>query len=321
MVDGWLVSCPPPTPVRLRLIGEGDGRAGGDQPGVPFDRGEARSSSSRSPGSSPAPRPSGCGSWPRAEDIADATGARSTAAWLADETRDAHGVVRRHSTLATALDQRWTQTAAAFAAGQVNLAQTRVIAEALEALPSRPRRGPAGQGRDPAGHRSRQARPARAEGVRIQTVGVPRPRHRRGGRVPETAGRRAPRSGRDQALLPPPRRRLHRPQRPHPRPRRQPAPQLPRRLHLTAQQTPRRGRRAAPVPPPRRGLLRLPGEPARLRPAPPGRHRHHPHRHHRLARPSSPTSAPPASPSPPPATRSPPTKPAGSPARPGSCRS
>ena len=71
-----------------------------------------------------------------AEDIADVTGARSTAAWLADETRDAHGVVRRHSTLATTLDQRWTQTAAAFAAGQVNLAQTRVIAEALETLPA-----------------------------------------------------------------------------------------------------------------------------------------------------------------------------------------
>ena len=41
-----------------------------------------------------------------AEDIAVETGARSTAAWLADETRDAHGVVRRHATLAAALDQR-----------------------------------------------------------------------------------------------------------------------------------------------------------------------------------------------------------------------
>ena len=32
-----------------------------------------------------------------AGDIAVETGARSTAAWLADETRDAHGTVRRHA--------------------------------------------------------------------------------------------------------------------------------------------------------------------------------------------------------------------------------
>ena len=71
-----------------------------------------------------------------AGDIAVATGDRSTAAWLAAETRDAHGTVRRHAGLAEALDQRWTQTGAAFAAGEVNLAQTRVIAEALAALPA-----------------------------------------------------------------------------------------------------------------------------------------------------------------------------------------
>jgi hypothetical protein len=70
-----------------------------------------------------------------AEDIAVETGARSTAAWLAEETRDAHGSVRRHVALGSALDQRWTQTAEAFAAGQVNLAQTRAITEALDALP------------------------------------------------------------------------------------------------------------------------------------------------------------------------------------------
>jgi len=71
-----------------------------------------------------------------ADDIAVQTGARSTAAWLADQTREHPGTLRRHRALATALDERWTQTAAAFAAGQVNLTQTRIITEALTALPT-----------------------------------------------------------------------------------------------------------------------------------------------------------------------------------------
>jgi hypothetical protein len=70
------------------------------------------------------------------DDIAEATGDRSTATWLANTTRDAHGSVRRKAALASALDQRWTQTAEAFAAGELNLAQARVIAEALQALPA-----------------------------------------------------------------------------------------------------------------------------------------------------------------------------------------
>ena len=69
------------------------------------------------------------------DDIAEATGDRSTATWLANQTRDAHGTVRRKAALARALASRWAQTADALEAGQVNLAQTRVIAEALEALP------------------------------------------------------------------------------------------------------------------------------------------------------------------------------------------
>src|SRR5205085_8580258 len=71
-----------------------------------------------------------------ADDVAESTGDRSTAAWLANATRDAHGTVRRDAGLAVALDERWTQTAVAFAAGSVNLAQVRVIVEALEALPA-----------------------------------------------------------------------------------------------------------------------------------------------------------------------------------------
>jgi hypothetical protein len=70
-----------------------------------------------------------------ADDIADVTGARSTATWLANETRDGHGVVRRHAALAASLARRWVQVAEAFAAGDVNLSQTQVIAEALDALP------------------------------------------------------------------------------------------------------------------------------------------------------------------------------------------
>ena len=71
-----------------------------------------------------------------AVDVAEETGARSTASWLADETRDAHGPVRARAALAKTLDHKWTQTADALAAGLVNLAQVRVIAEALEALPA-----------------------------------------------------------------------------------------------------------------------------------------------------------------------------------------
>ena len=69
------------------------------------------------------------------DDVAEVTGDRSTATWLAHQTREAHGTVRRHAALASALDSRWTQTAEALGAGDVNLAQARVVVEALEALP------------------------------------------------------------------------------------------------------------------------------------------------------------------------------------------
>ena len=48
------------------------------------------------------------------DDIAEETGDRSTAAWLATQTREAHGTVRRHAGLAAALASRWTQTADAW---------------------------------------------------------------------------------------------------------------------------------------------------------------------------------------------------------------
>src|SRR5262245_38139143 len=69
------------------------------------------------------------------DDIAEVTGARSTAAWLADQTRDNPGTIRRHAALAEALEKRWTRTRDALAAGSVNLAQATVMVAALDALP------------------------------------------------------------------------------------------------------------------------------------------------------------------------------------------
>src|SRR5215207_3296350 len=71
-----------------------------------------------------------------ADDVAESTGARSTAHWLADATRDDVGPVRRLSALAEALDERWTEVGAALASGAVNVPQARVIVEALDALPA-----------------------------------------------------------------------------------------------------------------------------------------------------------------------------------------
>ena len=70
-----------------------------------------------------------------AVDVAETTGARSTAHWLADATRDNVGAVRRLSVLAEALDERWTEVGDALASGAVNVGQARVIVDALDALP------------------------------------------------------------------------------------------------------------------------------------------------------------------------------------------
>src|SRR5262245_5056347 len=69
------------------------------------------------------------------DDIAETTGARSTAAWLADETRDNPGTIRRHAALADALEKRWTRVREAMASGSVNLAQATVMVAALDGLP------------------------------------------------------------------------------------------------------------------------------------------------------------------------------------------
>jgi hypothetical protein len=61
------------------------------------------------------------------DDIALETGARSTAAWLADTTRDNHGTVLRSARLADAIDGRCRHVGAALAEGRVNVAQAHVI--------------------------------------------------------------------------------------------------------------------------------------------------------------------------------------------------
>src|SRR5215217_957692 len=69
------------------------------------------------------------------DDVAVQTGDRSTATWMANATRDSRGGVRLRQALGKALDGRWRQVGAALAEGEVNAAQARVIAEALDALP------------------------------------------------------------------------------------------------------------------------------------------------------------------------------------------
>ena len=69
------------------------------------------------------------------DDVAEDTGARSIATWVANETRDAHGAVRRRASLAAALDERWARVAQSLEDGSLNVVQARVISEALDALP------------------------------------------------------------------------------------------------------------------------------------------------------------------------------------------
>jgi hypothetical protein len=69
-----------------------------------------------------------------ADDVAEETGARSTATWLANETRDGHGATQRAAKLAKAMG-RCRLVGDALATGTLNTAQARVITEAIEALP------------------------------------------------------------------------------------------------------------------------------------------------------------------------------------------
>jgi len=70
-----------------------------------------------------------------AADVAEETAARDVADWLAHATHDDPAAAHRDLQLAEALDRTWRCLGGAVAAGEVNLAQARVIVRALEALP------------------------------------------------------------------------------------------------------------------------------------------------------------------------------------------
>jgi hypothetical protein len=72
-----------------------------------------------------------------AADLADATADHSVATWLAVETRTDPRTQAGDLALGRALERRWNRLSDAVAEGSVNLPQARVIAAALDDLPSR----------------------------------------------------------------------------------------------------------------------------------------------------------------------------------------
>jgi hypothetical protein len=71
-----------------------------------------------------------------ADDVAAGAGARDAGAWLAHETRGDRHEQLRDLRLGEALSRRWQGLGDGLAHGAVNLAQTRVIAHALDQLPA-----------------------------------------------------------------------------------------------------------------------------------------------------------------------------------------
>ena len=134
------------------------------------------------------------------DDVAVVTGARSAAVWVADQTRQAHGVVRRDAVLAEALGSRWGQVSEALGAGAVNVAQARVLVEALDALPADLGDDLRDQGGGLPGRPGQGIRAARAAPAGPRGPGASRPRDRRSGRLPAAAGRGTARTGRDASL-------------------------------------------------------------------------------------------------------------------------
>jgi hypothetical protein len=69
-------------------------------------------------------------------EVAELSAARDTVSWLAQATRTERGPNAADARLGEALDRRWHHLAAAFAGGEVNTAQARVIVRCLDALPT-----------------------------------------------------------------------------------------------------------------------------------------------------------------------------------------
>jgi hypothetical protein len=70
------------------------------------------------------------------DDVADQTGATSTATWLAAQTRQPVGAAHADVTLAAALDTAQAATRDALAAGDLQLEQARVVVHAVQTLPA-----------------------------------------------------------------------------------------------------------------------------------------------------------------------------------------
>ena len=70
------------------------------------------------------------------DDVALAEGARDVAALMSHHTRGDYGASRRDLALAEALDRRWSGVAVGLGAGDLNVAQARVITHALDQLPA-----------------------------------------------------------------------------------------------------------------------------------------------------------------------------------------
>lgn len=71
-----------------------------------------------------------------ASDVAESTGARSAADWLADATHGRFEDARADLFLATALDRRWIALGAAVREGRVTTVQARAVVRALDDLPA-----------------------------------------------------------------------------------------------------------------------------------------------------------------------------------------
>ena len=168
------------------------------------------------------------------------------------KTRDSHGAVRGHAKLAVALrDSLDPGVQAAFAAGEGHLAQVRVIDKALHRTAS-------GPGRDLIAKAEALPPPPRPHTWVLaswrswvdRVLEYVAPDIADTGRVPAAPRPGTPRRCGDPADSAAPRRRVHRPPRSHPRPRRQPAPHLPGRLHRPPPPPPTPRPQITPPPPP-----------------------------------------------------------------------
>ena len=215
---------------------------------------------------------------------------------------DGHpGAVRRQAALASALASRWTQTAEGLVAGEVNVAQARVIVEVLDELPT------------DLGDDLR----AKAEAYLVEQAEAFGPRELRhlaavsSNTSPPRSPTRPSTSGCSptKPAPPPPPDSTSDPEATGPPTSTQGSPTtsrtgcvLPRRVYLSAPHPAWRGRRTTGCAPPRRRVRRVPGEPPRIRPATEGGTTTSAMVAVDLDRPSSRTRNP-ASQRPPPATR------------------